>query len=169
MELPQLQNIYNIRCKKKAHNIIMESSHPAHELFLLLSSKKCYRSIKSHTTCLSKTFFPQAVRLLNSWHSHMHWSLFVKCVCNVMYECTGYMVMWVVSVTIMWAVLGFKCYGTVGEPGHKHFTVHVTIHSNWNCQGFLFDFTTVSTLDSSLYGLDKASWLGLGKVLRLGY
>ena len=64
--LPSLDNIYTTRCKRKAHNIIEDTSHPAHTLFQLLPSNKRYRSIKSRTTRLSNSFFPQAVRLLNS-------------------------------------------------------------------------------------------------------
>ena len=64
--LPSLQNIYTTRCMKKAQNIIKDTSHPANTLFQLLPSKKRYLSIKSRTTRLSNSFFPQAVRLLNS-------------------------------------------------------------------------------------------------------
>lgn len=64
-DLPQLHDIYTTRCKKRAYNIIRDPSHPAHALFSPLPSGKRYRSIKTRTTRLSNSFFPQAVRLLN--------------------------------------------------------------------------------------------------------
>jgi hypothetical protein len=42
------------------------SSHPCHRLFTLLPSGKWYRSIGSRTNKLRDSFYPQAIRQLNS-------------------------------------------------------------------------------------------------------
>ena len=55
-DLPDLQDIYISRCKKKADCIIRDPNHPAHAVFSPLPSGRRYRSIRSSTTCLS-TFF----------------------------------------------------------------------------------------------------------------
>ncbi|XP_051507888.1 uncharacterized protein LOC127414139 [Myxocyprinus asiaticus] len=65
-ELPSLQEIYTRRCVKKARRIIRDSSHPSHGLFSLLPSGRRYRSIRTRTSRLYDSFFPQAIRLLNS-------------------------------------------------------------------------------------------------------
>ncbi|XDV45658.1 hypothetical protein PO909_013718 [Leuciscus waleckii] len=65
-ELPSLQEIYARRCVKKARRIIRDSSHPSHGLFSLLPSGRRYRSIRTRTSRLHDSFFPQAIRFLNS-------------------------------------------------------------------------------------------------------
>ncbi|XP_051568305.1 uncharacterized protein LOC127449139 [Myxocyprinus asiaticus] len=65
-ELPSLQEIYTRRCVKKARRIIRDSSHTSHGLFSLLPSGRRYRSIRTRTSQLHDSFFPQAIRLLNS-------------------------------------------------------------------------------------------------------
>ncbi len=65
-ELPSLQDIYTRRCIRKARRIINESSHPSHRLFSLLPSGRRLRSIRSRTSRLRDSFFPQAIRLMNS-------------------------------------------------------------------------------------------------------
>ncbi|XP_051517576.1 uncharacterized protein LOC127419842 [Myxocyprinus asiaticus] len=64
-ELPSLQEIYTRRCVKKARRIIRDSSHPSHGLFSLLPSGRRYRSIRTRTSRIHDSFFPQAIRLLN--------------------------------------------------------------------------------------------------------
>ncbi len=59
-ELPSLQDIYIRRC------ITNDSSHPSHRLFSLLPSGRRLRSIRSCTSQLRDSFFPQAIRLMNS-------------------------------------------------------------------------------------------------------
>ncbi len=59
-ELPSLQDIYTRRCIRKARRIIKDSSHPSHSLLSLLPSGKHLRSIRSHTSRLRDSFFPQA-------------------------------------------------------------------------------------------------------------
>ena len=46
--------------------IIKDSSHPSHRLFSLLPHGKQYRSAKSGSKRLLNSFYPQAIRLLNS-------------------------------------------------------------------------------------------------------
>ncbi len=46
--------------------IIKDSNHPGNHLFILLPSGKRYRSMLAKTERLSRSFFPQAIRLLNS-------------------------------------------------------------------------------------------------------
>ncbi len=65
-ELPSLQNIYTRRCTRKARRIIKDSSHPSHRLLSLLPSRRRLRSVQSRTSRLRDSFFPQAIRLMNS-------------------------------------------------------------------------------------------------------
>ncbi len=65
-ELPSLQDIYTRRCTRKARRIIKDSSHPSHRLLSLLPSGRRLRSIRSRTSQLRDSFFPQAIRLMNS-------------------------------------------------------------------------------------------------------
>ncbi len=64
--LPSLQDIYLKRCKSRAAKIIKGSNHPGNHLFRLLPSGKCFRSMMAKTERLRRSFFPQAIRLLNS-------------------------------------------------------------------------------------------------------
>ncbi|TKS65279.1 putative RNA-directed DNA polymerase from transposon BS [Collichthys lucidus] len=59
-------DIYTSRCRKRASCIMKDSTHPAHTLFAPLPSGRRLWSIKSRTTRLRNSFFPEAVRLLNS-------------------------------------------------------------------------------------------------------
>ncbi len=54
------------RCTRKARRIIKDSSHPSHRLLSLLPSGRRLRSIRSRTSRLRDSFFPQAIRLMNS-------------------------------------------------------------------------------------------------------
>ncbi len=65
-ELPSLQDIYTRRCIRKARRIIKDSSHPSHRLLSLLPSGRRLRSIRSRTSRLRDSFFPQAIRQMNS-------------------------------------------------------------------------------------------------------
>ncbi len=64
--LPSLQGIYIKRCKSRAAKIIKDSNHPGNPLFILLPSGKRFRSMMAKTERLRRSFFPQAIRLLNS-------------------------------------------------------------------------------------------------------
>ncbi len=64
--LPSLQDIYLKRCKSRAAKIIKDSNHPGNHHFCLLPSGKCFRSMLAKTERLRRSFFPQAIRLLNS-------------------------------------------------------------------------------------------------------
>ncbi len=64
--LPSLQDIYLKRCKSRAVKIIKDSNHPGNHLFFLLPSGKRFRSMMAKTERLRRSFFPQAIRLLNS-------------------------------------------------------------------------------------------------------
>ncbi len=64
--LPSLQDIYLKRCKSRAVKIIKDSNHPGNHLFILLPSGKRFRSMMAKTERLRRSFFPQAIRLLNS-------------------------------------------------------------------------------------------------------
>ncbi len=73
-----LQDIYLKRCKSRAVKIIKDSNHPCNHLFILLPSGKRFRSMMAKTERLRRSFFPQAIRLLNSnsnsvsLHLHLH-------------------------------------------------------------------------------------------------
>ncbi len=64
--LPSLQDIYFKRCKSRAAKIIKDSTHPGNHLFCLLPSGKRFRSMMVKTERLRRSFFPQAIRLLNT-------------------------------------------------------------------------------------------------------
>ncbi len=64
--LPSLQDIYLKRCKSRAAKILKDSTHPGNHLFCLLPSGKRFRSMKAKTERLRRSFFPQAIRLLNT-------------------------------------------------------------------------------------------------------
>ncbi len=64
--LPSLQVIYLKRCKSRAAKIIKNSSHSGNRLFILLPSDKHFRSMMAKTERLRRSFFLQAIRLLNS-------------------------------------------------------------------------------------------------------
>ncbi len=63
--LPSLQDIYLKRCNSRAAKIIKDSNHPGNRLFFLLPSGKRFRSMMAKTERLRRSFFPQAIRLLN--------------------------------------------------------------------------------------------------------
>ncbi len=63
--LPSLQDIYLKRCKSRAAKIIKDSTHPGNHHFCLLPSGKRFRSMMAKTERLRRSFFPQAIRLLN--------------------------------------------------------------------------------------------------------
>ncbi len=63
---PSLQDIYTRRSIRKARRIIKDSSHPSRRLLSLLPSGRRLRSIRSRTSRLRDSFFPQAIRLMNS-------------------------------------------------------------------------------------------------------
>ncbi len=64
--LPSLLDIYFKRCKSRAVKIIKDSNHPGNHLFCLLPSGKHFRCMMAKTERLRRSFFPQAIRLLNS-------------------------------------------------------------------------------------------------------
>ncbi len=64
--LPSLQDIYLKRCKSRAAKIIKDSNHPSNRLFITLPSGKRFRSVMAKTERLRRSFYPQAIRLLNS-------------------------------------------------------------------------------------------------------
>ncbi len=80
-ELPSLQDIYTRRCTRKAWRIIKDSSHPSHSLLSLLPSGRRFRSIRSRTSRLRDSFFPQAIRLMNSqkWPTLQHTPTHTTC------------------------------------------------------------------------------------------
>ncbi len=64
--LPSLQDIYLKRCRGRAVKIIKDSNHPGNCLFTPLPSGKRFRSLMAKTERLRRSFFPKAIRLLNS-------------------------------------------------------------------------------------------------------
>ncbi len=64
--LPSLQVIYLKRCKSRAAKILKDLNHPGNHLFRLLPSCKRFRSMIAKTERLRRSFFPQAIRLLNT-------------------------------------------------------------------------------------------------------
>ncbi|KAK1804699.1 hypothetical protein P4O66_003528 [Electrophorus voltai] len=64
-ELPDLQTIYHKWCQTKARRIVKDPTHPNNRLFSLLRSGRRFRSLKTKTERLKRSFFPQAIRALN--------------------------------------------------------------------------------------------------------
>ncbi|KAL0148543.1 hypothetical protein M9458_056090 [Cirrhinus mrigala] len=64
--LPTLQELYSSRVSKRAGKIILDPSHPAHILFELLPSGRRYRARTTKTARHRKSFFPQAIYLMNN-------------------------------------------------------------------------------------------------------
>ncbi|KAK1796883.1 hypothetical protein P4O66_000885 [Electrophorus voltai] len=64
-ELPDLQTIYYKRCQTKARRIVKDPTHPNNRLFSLLRSGRRFRSLKTKTERLKRSFFPQAILALN--------------------------------------------------------------------------------------------------------
>ncbi len=64
--LPSLKDIYFKRCKSRAAKILKDSTHPSNHHFCLLPSGKRFRSMMAKTERLRRSFFPQAIRLLNT-------------------------------------------------------------------------------------------------------
>jgi len=64
--LPSLENISTSCCLRRTKAITRDPLHPAYPLFDLLPSGRRYRSIKSHTSRLTNSFFPWAIRTANT-------------------------------------------------------------------------------------------------------
>ena len=65
-KLPALQDLDTRRCQRKALKIVKDSSHPSQRLFSLLLHGKRYQHSKSRSKRFLNSFYPQAIRLLNS-------------------------------------------------------------------------------------------------------
>ncbi len=66
--LPSILDIFLALCSSKTNSIVKDPTHPSHSLFQLLPSGRRYRSIRARSARLLNSFFPQAVRALNSDH-----------------------------------------------------------------------------------------------------
>uniref|UniRef100_A0A1A8CJ36 Reverse transcriptase domain-containing protein n=2 Tax=Nothobranchius kadleci TaxID=1051664 RepID=A0A1A8CJ36_NOTKA len=64
--LPSLQDLYVSRTRGRAGRIAADPSHPGHRLFEPLPSGRRLRSIQTRTSRHKNSFFPSAVRLVNS-------------------------------------------------------------------------------------------------------
>ncbi len=67
-------NIFLARCSSKTNSIMKDPTHPSHSLFQLLPSGRRYRSLRARSARLLNSFFPQAVRALNSDHPALLWN-----------------------------------------------------------------------------------------------
>ena len=65
-KLPAIQDLYTRRCQRKALKMVKHPSQISHRLFSLLPHGKRYLSAKSRTKRLLNSFYPQAIRLLNT-------------------------------------------------------------------------------------------------------
>ncbi len=64
--LHTLQELYSSRGSKRAVKIPLDPSHPAHSLFELLPSGRCYRARSTRTTRHRNSCFPQSIHLINT-------------------------------------------------------------------------------------------------------
>uniref|UniRef100_A0A8C7TIT7 Reverse transcriptase domain-containing protein n=1 Tax=Oncorhynchus mykiss TaxID=8022 RepID=A0A8C7TIT7_ONCMY len=65
-KFPTIQDLYTRRCQRKVLKMVNDSSHPSYRLFSLLPHGKRYWSAKSRSKRILNSFYPQAIRLLNS-------------------------------------------------------------------------------------------------------
>ncbi len=72
--LPSILDIFLARCSSKTNSIVKDPTHPSHSLFQLLPSGRRYWSIRARSARLLNSFFPQAVRALNSDHPAPLWN-----------------------------------------------------------------------------------------------
>ncbi len=72
--LPSILDIFLPRCSSKANSIVKDPTHPSHSLFQLLPSGILFWSIGARSARLLNSFFPQAVRALNSTHPAPLWN-----------------------------------------------------------------------------------------------
>ncbi len=73
--------IYNYNDNDIYHyndKILKDSTHPGNHLFCLLPSGRRFRSMMAKTERLRRSFFPQAIRLLNTNQSHKLTRLLLK-------------------------------------------------------------------------------------------
>ena len=63
--LPSLESLHHERTVR-AKKIISDPTHPAHHVFQLLPSGRRYRSLTTKTTRFKNSFYPTAIRTLNS-------------------------------------------------------------------------------------------------------
>ncbi len=66
--LPSLQERYTSRVRKRAKKVTLDPSHPAHSLFELLPSGRCYRSLSTKTTRHKNSFF--SPKPFPTWTTH---------------------------------------------------------------------------------------------------
>ncbi len=64
--LPTLQELYSSRVSKRAGKITLDPSHPAHSLFELLPSGRCFTALSTRMARHRNSFFPQAIHLMNT-------------------------------------------------------------------------------------------------------
>ncbi|TWW56579.1 hypothetical protein D4764_08G0005660 [Takifugu flavidus] len=64
--LPSIQDLYISRTRRCAGRITADPSHPGHGLFSPLPSGRRLRSIRTKTSRYMNSFFPSAIRLLNT-------------------------------------------------------------------------------------------------------
>ncbi len=64
--LPSLEVLFSSRCLSRATNILKDPSHPGHQLFDRLLSGRHFRSVTSRTNGLNNSFYPRAIRELNT-------------------------------------------------------------------------------------------------------
>ncbi|TWW73160.1 hypothetical protein D4764_15G0005540 [Takifugu flavidus] len=64
--LPSIQDLYISRTRRCAGRITADPSHPGHRLFSPLPSGRRLRSIRTRTSRYTNSFFPSAIRLLNT-------------------------------------------------------------------------------------------------------
>ncbi len=72
--LPSILDIFLAWCSSKTNSIVKDPTHPSHSLFQLLPSGRWYQSIRARSARLLNSFFPQAVRALNSNHPAPLWN-----------------------------------------------------------------------------------------------
>lgn len=64
--LPSLKDIYISRCRTRAVKISADPTHPVHELFTRHPSGRRHHRLGTWTIRLKCSFFPEAVRTMNS-------------------------------------------------------------------------------------------------------
>lgn len=84
-------------------SIVHDLSKPFHRLFILLPSGQRYRSIRSTTTRLCKSFFPQGVGLLNCTVALQHPPGLIQIPSNMLNEAMRHFCLFAVVLIVLLA------------------------------------------------------------------
>ncbi|KAK7106744.1 uncharacterized protein [Littorina saxatilis] len=65
VQFPSLDELVHKRTATKARKVVEDESHPLHDQFALMPSRRRYRAAKCRTSRMRKSFIPSAISVLN--------------------------------------------------------------------------------------------------------